>query len=51
VHMLSIAWPPKIRGGACRGTMRDGVGVVVDTMGHCIGQIVRGRVLASKMEN
>ena len=36
-HMLSIAWPLKIRGGACRGTMRDGVGVVVDAMARCIG--------------
>lgn len=50
VHALDIAWPSKVQGGRYRESMCDGVGVVIDVMARCVGEIARGAGFSRQKE-
>jgi len=41
-YAFNIAWPSEIYTRLCRGSMCNGVGVVVGTMACCIGEFAQG---------
>ena len=42
VHVLSTAWPLKVRGEGYIGSICDGVNMVIGVMARCIWEIAQG---------